>query len=228
MTHHSCEQYGEEWVRLRLGKPTASGFHYIFTPTGVPTKVGVTRRRYMHRLVAERLLRQAMDDGYESKSMKRGSELEDEARKTFEAKTGHVVRKAGFFTTGNNRLGASPDGVLDNGDVAEIKCPLPHTHVGYLMDGLGDYKPQIQGQMLVCGAKRVHFWSYHPSMPSFYEVLERDTEYIAKLHVALTMFCDQIDAAEKYCRGLGTFHLAEKLRLSDELEMTVGDILEDL
>lgn len=232
---HKCDQYGEEWARLRLGKPTASGFPCIITATGVPTK-GETRKKYLYRLVAERLLQQAMDDSFESKWMKRGSDLEQDALDAFKAHPkkligGMSIEKAGFFTALDDRTGASPDGVVtvsrDWIDLVEIKCPAPYTHVGYLIDGPGaNYKAQVQGQMWVTGARRVHFWSWHPSMPPVYVVTPRNEGYIAQLSAAVETFCNEIDEAEAHCRGLGSYRLAEKLRLSDE--MSVGDILNEL
>lgn len=235
---HQCEQYGDEWARLRLGIPTASGFHNIITPTGIPTR-GITRRKYLYRLVVERLLKQVMDDNYESKWMKRGSDLEADAVRAFlDHSRKHPsikgVQKAGFFTALNKRAGASPDGILMSArgqmmkDLLEIKCAAPYTHVGYLLDGPGtDYKAQVQGQLWVTGAGRVHFWAWHPNMPPFYTVTPRDDEYIGKLHEAVLTFCDEVDEAEAFCRGLGSYRLAEKLRLSDEM-VSVGDILANL
>ena len=55
---HACEQYSDDWFRLRLGIPTASQFHNIVTPLGRPTD-NRERRKYMLRLVAERLLSDA-------------------------------------------------------------------------------------------------------------------------------------------------------------------------
>lgn len=236
MEHH-CDQYSEEWALLRLGKPTASGFQHIVTATGIPTR-GATRDKYKYRLITERLLGQAMDDNYESKWMRRGSELEDEALKAFvaypkKAMTITGAEKCGFFTSLNGRVGASPDGIITTihgvlkTDLIEIKCPAPYTHVGYLIDGLGtDYKAQVQGQLWITGAKRVHFWSWHPSMPPFYTVTARDEDYIGKLSAEVISFCDKLDDGEAHCRGLGSYRLAEKLRLSEE--MSVGDILEGM
>lgn len=236
MPEHKVEQYGDEWAKLRLGKPTASGFHNIITPTGLPTR-GLTRRRYLCRLVAERLLNQFMDDRYESNWMKRGSELEEEATKAFMRHNDKVetVVKAGFFTTSDGKVGASPDGIVVSKDPKmagiveglECKCPAPYTQVMYLLDGPEDsYKAQVQGQMWICGFRRVHFWGWHPSMPPVYTVYMRDDHFIARLQQAVYEFLAEVDDAEAHCRGLGSYRLAEKLRLSEE--MSVGDIMEGL
>lgn len=243
MSHHKyypCEQYSEEWTRRRIGIPTASGFHNIITPTRKPTD-NKDRKKYKYRLVAERLLQQCMDDNYESYWMRRGSELEDQAIQALKKHTNRIqeIRKVGFYTALGDKVGASPDGEaalrahfgVEMVDGVEIKCPKPDTQVEYHVAGLGDnYKAQVQGQMYVCRWDRVHFWSFHPSMPPFYQVSHRDEDFIVKLEPALLAFCAELDEAEAHCRGLGSYRLAEKLRLSDEMAeaKTLGDILEAL
>lgn len=228
MIEHDCKQYSEQWTRLRLGKPTASGFHHIITPGGKPTE-SKERRKYMFRLVAERLLGQAMDDSHETIWMKRGSKLEDDAVAAFMVRVRvNGYRKAGFFTALDGRVGASPDLILGHGgEGVEIKCPAPYTQVEYLIDGPGDkYRPQVQGQLFVCEWNVMHFWAWHPLMPSVHIVTKRDDIFIHKLAPALNDFCREVDDAEAFARGKGSFRLAEKLRLSEE--MSVGEILDNL
>lgn len=218
---HLCEQYGEDWTRLRLGKPTASRFADIITPLGKPT-VGKERRKYMFRLIAERMLGQAMDDGFENAWMRRGSDLEEQALVEFQGRQERWTgRKAGFFTGLNDMVGASPDYIINErtGVGLEIKCPAPYTMIEYLIDGPGDrYKAQVQGQLMVCEWQTMHFFAWHPSMPSVRIIAYRDEPYIAKLTEALEEFCDQLDEYTDFVRGKGMFKLAEKLRLSDELK----------
>lgn len=224
--YHHCEQYSDEWASLRIGIPTASSFDRIITPTGIPT-TGKERLAYKYRLVAERLLHQCMDDHFENYWMRRGSEMEAQALEAFKerVKKFYGMRKVGFFTALDGKVGASPDGMLllkeESGLEShgiEIKCPAPFTQVQYLLKGPEDkYKAQLQGQMFVCKWQQMHFWSFHPSMPSHYEVFHRNDAYIAKMEKELLAFCAEVDEAEDHCRGLGSFRLAERLRLSDEM-----------
>lgn len=226
--YHECEQYSEEWMRLRIGKPTASSFNKIITPEGKPAR-GDLRLKYKYRLIAERLLNQCMDDHYESYWMRRGSELEEEALTALKKHCHNIedIRKVGFYTAIDDKVGASPDGTIkfknEFGefvtDGIEIKCPAPPTHTQYLVEGPEDeYKVQMQGQMYVCRWQRIHFWSYHPNMPPVYTVFHRDHDFIVKLHNALLAFCADLDNTEAHCRGLGSFRLAELFLLSDEME----------
>jgi hypothetical protein len=76
----------------------------------------------------------------------------------------------------------------------ELKCPSPHTHLGYLLDGFGrDYKVQAMGQMLVGDLEWVDRYSYHPLLPPVRQRTYRDDGFIAKLRAALDQFLDLRD-----------------------------------
>jgi hypothetical protein len=72
----------------------------------------------------------------------------------------------------------------------EIKCPLPHTHIAYLREGVvpSKYIPQIQGCLWITGREWWDFMSYHPAMEDLIVRVERDNEYIKKL-------ADQVERA---------------------------------
>jgi hypothetical protein len=226
MKIHLCEQRSDAWYRLRMGIPTASQFHNILTPTGAPTK-GDRRAKYKFRLIAERLLQQSMDDRFENYWTKRGQELEEQATEGFLAqvlKPGErfILRKIGFITTDDGKIGASPDRILETGkhseEGLEIKCPSPWVQVEYLLEGLeSNYKPQVQGHMLVGGFKVMHLWCWHPLMPPVHIRTERDDDYIKKLARALFDFCNELDAETDRAQRKGNYKLAELLKLSAEM-----------
>lgn len=228
---HDCEQYSDEWHRLRLGIPTTSEFHNIFTPGGIPTR-GDKRKRYMFKKIAERLIQQSMDDTFKGYWTKRGKEIEGDASIAFAGHEdiaklivgGWHMRKSGFWTTNDGKVGASPDRVLQRKmglpptEGVEIKCPSPWVQVEYLLEGPEDnYKPQVQGHMLVCGFRRVHLFSYHPLMPSVHKTFEREDDYCDKLARELFAFCNELDVETDRARRIGPFKLAELLRLSAEM-----------
>jgi hypothetical protein len=224
MKIHQCEQRSDAWYRLRLGIPTSSQFHNILTPLGAPTS-GDRRAKYKFRLVAERLLQQSMDDRFENYWTRRGLELEQQAREAF---LGHHrvfdgVDETGFITTDDDKIGASPDGILRisghrSKEGLEIKCPSPWVQVEYLLEGLeANYKPQVQGHMLVGGFKKMHLWCWHPNMPPVHVPTDRDDDYIKKLARALFDFCNELDAETDRALRKGPYKLAELLKLSAEM-----------
>ena len=98
------------------------------------------------------------------------------------------------MTTDDGRYGCSPDRLIAEDGLLELKCPAPHTHVRYLIEGCMDdeKRPQVQMQMLVTGRAWVDLVSYHPELPIVITRVERDVEYIALLAKVLDAFCDQI------------------------------------
>jgi hypothetical protein len=205
-----CEQGSPTWYSARLGIPTASQFHRIVTPTG---RLSSSAKAYAHYLIAETLLGRSLETEMNLEWIERGRQLEPEAARAYEFSEGVEARAVGFVTTDDGRIGASPDRLII-GEAAglEIKCPAPQTHIGYLLGELGDhYKPQVQGQMLVCEFERVDLWSYSPEMPPALIRTERDEPYIAKLRDALGEFCDRKDELIERLRQRGLF--AERRRM---------------
>lgn len=194
----NCDQGSPEWLKCRLGVPTASCFGKILTPTGKPSAQAVQYRR---ELIAERDTGEATY--FEpTEWMQRGTELEGEARAWYEFDRGCEVQQVGFVLS-DHGYGCSPDGlVLDDG-MAEIKAPKPSTHVGYVLDGKlpTTYKPQVQGQLLVCEAEWCDFISYLPGAKPMVIRVERDEEYISTLHDALVEFCGVMEDEYKRYKG---------------------------
>lgn len=184
----------DEWKDARLGRPTSSCFHKILTPKTL--KLAAGRRKYLHELVAEKLLRVPLDEAY-SAYMERGSEMEDQARSYYEMQKGVDVLEVGFVTTDDGKVGASPDGLIEvEAGGLEIKIPAPTTHTGYLLDGIdAAYRCQIQGSMYVCEREWWDFLSYNPVIDSPIIRVYRDEGVITALKEALSQFCDEVDEA---------------------------------
>ena len=203
---HKMEQGSADWWRIRIGKPTASQFHRIMTPK--TRKASTQADAYMNQLIAERLLKDIMDAELNGVSwIEKGKEREPQAAARFAQELGYVLEPIGFVTTNDERIGASPDRLIESKNEAlEIKCPMPKTQIGYLRDGPGeDYWPQVQGQMLVGGFEVVHFFAHHPRMPYKYLIYIRDEPYIRDLSDLLEKFCDRLDEETEKAKRLGTY-----------------------
>lgn len=211
MKFYNVAQGSEEWYRLRIGRPTASNFHKIVTPKGEPSRQAVA---YMYRLVAERLLNETLDDeiGFVS-YVRDGREREPQAVALFNFTNEVQLEPGGFITTDDGRLGASPDRVLRGmREGVEIKCPAPQTQIKYLLEGPGDdYRAQVQGHLLVADQFRaVHFYTYHPQMPSFHKVTLPDVHYQTALRSALGAFCDALDVVHERAKSLGAYAVTRR------------------
>lgn len=191
MKRFDCLQNTPEWHALRCGIPTASAFHKIVTPkTGKPSTQAAD---YMNIILAELILGRPFSSE-EYPWMKRGHELEPEAIRAFEFVTDLEVERVGFVTTDDGLIGASPDGFVGPKKGIEIKCPKPHNHVGYLLDGTleDDYRPQIQGLIWICERDAWDTLSYYPEIPPAVMTVTRDEEYLAKMVPAIREFSDRL------------------------------------
>lgn len=206
MIHHEVDQGSPEWLKLRLGIPTASCFDKILTAK--KGELSKQARGYAFQLCAEALLNRPMDGEVSTVWMERGKELEPDAVKAFEFQEGVKTVPCGFCTTDDKRIGASPDRFIVGAKRGlEVKCPAPNTHVGYLIDGNAsdDYRLQVNGQMMVCDFEAVLMWSYHPEMPGVLVPTYRDEPLIRTLRAALDEFCDMKDAMMQRLRSMGWF-----------------------
>jgi exodeoxyribonuclease (lambda-induced) len=136
--------------------------------------------------------------------MARGVELELDAFDFINFSLDYEFETCGFVDSGIG-IGCSPDGIdMENETGLEIKCPLPHTHLSYLISGKVPLKyiPQIQGSMMVTGFKQWVFCSYHPDMTPLILIEKRDDVYIDKLQKILEKFYPQVDEIYKKYRTL--------------------------
>ena len=187
MRVYNSIQGSTEWLKLRAGIPTASCFDQIITPGGKPSK---SAERYLYTLLAERLMGHPIVE-HVSLWMRRGSEAEKDAVQFYEFQRDIETAPVGFMSNDEGTIGASPDRLVGDDGLLEIKCPSEYIHVGYLMqDGThyDAYKVQCQGQLWISERQWVDVVSYHPEMPMALARIERDEQFIEKLDAAVTAF----------------------------------------
>lgn len=187
-----CEQGTPEWHLARRGVPTASNFSKIITSTG---KRSTQREKYMYELAGEKL-GAIVEETYQSFAMQRGTILESEARDLYVF--AHApVNKMGLCLSDCGRWGCSPDGLVGDNGGLEIKCPLVHTHVEYLLkckDEMPvDYFQQVQGALLVTGREWWDFVSYFPGLQLLIIREEPEPVFQKLLKQELEAFCVELD-----------------------------------
>ncbi len=183
-----CTQGSLEWYAAKCGVPSASNFDKLLTVVGKPSK---QRTKYLYRLAGETITG-TQEESYQSEAMLRGRVVEGEARQLYQLINGVKVKEVGFCLA--NGYGASPDGLVGDFGLLEIKCPIMATHVGYLLGNAlpTDYFQQVQGQLLVTGREWVDFLSYYPSLRPLIIRVRRDKKFLEVLRKELKIFCKSL------------------------------------
>jgi putative phage-type endonuclease len=191
------EQRTPEWVAARLGKVTASRVADIVAKT--KTGYSTSRANYMAQLICERLTG-VQGESFSSSAMQWGTDTEPMARAAYEGAVGSLVIETGFVPHISISLaGASPDGLIGDDGLVEIKCPITATHIETLLGQSvpGRYSTQMQWQMACTGRKWCDFVSYDPRMPEgmqiFIKRVDRDNVAIAELEREVVNFINELD-----------------------------------
>lgn len=183
-------QGSPEWFSARAGVPSASNFDKVVTMKGEPSK---QLEKYAFQLAGEKLLG-TKEDTFQNDAMKRGVELEPEARLCYELMTGNEVKQVGLCMA-DDGYACSPDGLVGEDGGIEIKCPSISVHVSYLINNElpSEYYQQVQGNLLVTGRKWWDFVSYYPGMKTLIVRIERNDDFIEKLHTELVKLVKQVE-----------------------------------
>lgn len=199
------EQRSPEWFAARCGKATASKIADIIATT--KSGPSASRANYAAQLVAERLTG-TPTEGFSNAAMQWGTDMEPEARQAYCFHHDVDVVEIAFVehpTIADS--GASPDGLVDDDGLVEIKCPNTATHIATLMGGSvpGKYITQIQWQLACTGRKWCDFVSYDPRLPEtmrlFVQRVTRDDIEIAKLERAVAEFLAEVSATVAALEG---------------------------
>jgi putative phage-type endonuclease len=187
-----------EWKQERCGMITASRMSDVMAE--VAKGEAAVRRNYRAQLVAERMSGKPTD-GFVSYAMAQGTEREPLARMAYEATTGNIVREVGYLPHGKiNASGASCDGFVGDLGLVEIKCPIPSTHIQYIITGEipNEYRLQMAWQMSVTGRKWCDWVSFNPDFDEDEQLVViryfRDESLIHKLEVAVGKFDEEVNS----------------------------------
>lgn len=189
-------QGSHEWHQIRLGKVTASKVADIVAKT--KSGYAASRANYAAQLITERLTG-LPTEGFTNAAMQWGTETEPEARAAYEFNRAVTVDTVAFVshpTIGES--GASPDGLVGEDGLIEIKCPNPATHIETLKGApiAAKYITQMQWQMACTGRQWCDFVSYDPrireSMRFFCQRVHRDGAMIVELEREVIGFLNEV------------------------------------
>jgi len=166
-------QGSQEWHESRIGMVTASRISDV-----VAGGRGATRAAYMNEIITTMLT--GVQDDYTNPYMEWGIEHEPKARQLYELLHGVEVEQVGFIKHPSiERTGASPDGLVGDDGMVEIKCPASKTHSQFLIDQKINRKYQLQmlWQMECTGRKWCDFVSYDPRFPAELQLSVKRVEF---------------------------------------------------
>lgn len=193
-----CAQGTPEWHAARAGRVTASRIADLMAKT--KNGWGASRANYMAELVAERLTG-TVAESFTNTAMKWGLETEPEARRTYTFLTDTPVEPIGFVVHPTLEMsGASPDGLVGDKGLVEIKCPNTATHIETLLnDAVPEkYIKQMQWQMVCTGREWCDFISYDPRLPARMQLFVKRVEWHAatadEITIAVNQFLKEVDA----------------------------------
>lgn len=200
-----AEQRTDEWFAARIGKATGSRIADIVRKT--TSGPAASRKNYLAQLACERLTGQR-EETFQSGAMQWGTDTEPQARTAYEFHRDADVIEVGFVP--HPRIpdsGASPDGLVGDDGLVEIKCPNTATHIETLSGAniKPDYIIQMQWQMACTGREWCDFVSFDPRLPPamqmFCQRVERDDEMISDLEQQVEDFLGELNATVADLQG---------------------------
>ena len=191
------EQRSDAWFTARLGKVTASRVADVIAKT--KSGYSASRDNYMAQLICERLTGQKAES-FTNSAMEWGVANEAPAISAYENATNVLVEAVGFVDHPTIAMsGASPDGLVSDKGICEVKCPQTNTQIETLLADKvpSKYIPQIQWQLSCTGRQWCDFCSFDPRLPKelqlFVKRVPRDDAYIQMLEEEVKKFLTELD-----------------------------------
>lgn len=191
------DQRSDEWFAARVGKATASKIADIMAKT--KSGPSASRANYAAQLITERLTGKPTE-GFSSAAMQWGTDTEPQARAAYAWLTDNDVIECGFFDHPKIAMsGASPDGLIGDEGLVEIKCPNTATHIATLRGEPvdGKYIKQMQWQMACTGRLWCDFASFDPRLPEPMQLhvtrIARDGALISEMETEVATFLAEVD-----------------------------------
>ena len=210
---YDCDQRSDAWRIARLGRVTCSVLKTVMA-SGKDGDDSTGRTTLMRKLAGEILTGIPMES-YTSKEMELGKEHEPEIRDWYARTQFAEVREVGFVWNPEVQAGCSPDGLIDDDGMIEIKWATPHVMIGILEKGVlpTGHRAQCHGGLWVCRRKWIDLVIYsHPKIPKFKVRIERDPVYEQQIAQAVATFNYELKCLVAKYRG-------ERVPAAAELEI---------
>lgn len=216
MTLHQfseLEQGSPEWHDVRRGMITASVVGKLITTKTFKPASNDESRNLTKLLAAERITGWT-DPTFMNDDMWRGVECEPIARDFYSEKYAPVT-EVGFMVleTDRYKLGYSPDGLVGDDGLIEVKSPRAKGHLSTIVAGTPPivYMAQMQCGMLVSGRKWCDYVSWYGGMPMFVHRVYPDQKWLDAIHEAVIAFEDNVaETISIYQNAIADLHPTER------------------
>lgn len=221
LTIYDAEDYpqrSEQWLKLRLGIVTASVVGTLITPATVRVAKNDDSRKLTDLLAADRINGYNDDPSYQSLDMWRGETEEPRACEKYAEVRGVEVAPVGFMVRKGDgwTLGYSPDGLVGEDGLVEVKAPRAKTHLRTIVNNEvpREYMAQCQAALLVSGRQWVDFISWCGGMPMFTKRVLPDEQWQTAIVEAVTA-CEKAIAVtvEQYQAAIDGLPMTERLEV---------------
>jgi len=198
MKIYDFDQQSDEWFNIRIGKFGASKAAELLMS---PSTNGYNN--LINLKVYQKLTGETPNDLYQNDWMERGTELESEARQTFEYLTFTKVSQIGYIER-DEWTGCSPDGLINPDGLLQIKCPKYSVHIDYLLSNKipDNYYKQCQYELMITERKYNIFFSYHPKLKPFIFKIQRDENLIKNIEIKLKHAIQDVKSRIAILKGI--------------------------
>ncbi len=187
------EQGSADWHAVRCGIVTASEIGALLVNGKGVHGFGAGAITYLHQLIGERITGQSADQFNGNRHTERGHELEPVARQLYTERTDAEIETVGIVL--NHGAGYSPDGLIGNDGLLEIKTKIPAKQCEVILGGEipGEHIHQCQAGLWLAEREWIDFVSYWPGMPLFVQRAYRDEPLIKQMAERLERFYYELE-----------------------------------
>ena len=197
---YECEQSSPEWYAAKIGRVSTSNFSKLLA---AGEQKG--RAKLLRELAAE-VMTGEPTDGYESKEMGLGKQMEPEVRDWYARTRFADVRQVGFVFNPAVGAGWSPDGLIGEEGALELKWHRRDVMIAMLEKGTfpGEHRAQVHGALWVGRRRWIDYVAYsHPKLPKYVVRLERDDVYCKEIANEVERFNWELAQLVKKIRAMG-------------------------
>lgn len=198
MIIEDLQQGSPDWLAMRVGRVTGSRVCDVLA-TLKKGGESAARRNYRSEIVVEMLTGLSVEH-FVSPAMQWGIDNEIYARTAYELERDVSIEPVGFAVHGTMpRFGASPDGLIGDDGLIEIKCPTTGVHLDYMLSGEipAEYQAQMLAEMACTDRQWCDFVSFDPRLPKhlqlFIRRFDRDKGLIEALEASVVTFLAEVD-----------------------------------